>query len=90
MNQMIIEPFSFLNKLNTFPNQNFSYQIANRFWLHMITYDFDVVFGRLEEEVQKLGYDEKYISGFFGEQHRQNLTVVSGQCVVDGAFVVGE
>jgi hypothetical protein len=56
----------------------------------MITYDFDVVFGRLEEEVQKLGYDEKYISGFFGEQHRQNLTVVSGQCVVDGAFVVGE
>jgi hypothetical protein len=54
VNQVIIESFSFINKLVSLPNQDLGNQISNRLRLHMITYNLGIVFGRLEKEVQKL------------------------------------
>ncbi len=54
VNQVIIESFSFLNKLVSLPNQDLGNQISNRLRLHMITHNLGIVFGRLEKEVQKL------------------------------------
>ena len=54
VNQVIIKSFSFLNKLGSLPNQNLGDQITNRLRLHMVAHNLDIVFCRLEKEVQEL------------------------------------
>ena len=54
MNQVIVEAFSFLQKLGGFPNQDFGNQISNRLRLNMIAHDLNIVFRWFEKKVHEL------------------------------------
>lgn len=54
MDQVVVNYLPFLDEIDAFPDQNLGQQITYRFGLDVVAEEFNIVFGSLEQKVQKL------------------------------------